>query len=241
MSGHNKWTQIKRQKGTNDAKKSKIFAKLSKVITVTARNGGDPDSNPALRIAVEKAKQVNMPSDNIEKAIKKGTGELAGGNIEEVLYEAYGPASIALIIEGATDNNNRTVSEVKHILSQNSGRLGETGSVQWMFDRFGFVEISKEKLGADADRLEMAAIEAGAEDIADLSDIFVVYTKPENLYGFIEKLKDFSSAIDDSGFEWRAKNKIKIDDEQTNEKIEKLFEALDEQEDVNNVYSNLEE
>lgn len=238
MSGHNKWTQIKRQKGTNDAKRSKIFAKLSKAITLAAKTGGDSDANPVLKIAIDKAKQVNMPSDNIQKAIKKGTGELAGGNLEEVLYEAYGPEGVALIVEATTDNNNRTVSEVKHILSVHGGRLGESGSVKWMFDRFGYLEIAADK-NTDVEKIEMAAIEAGAEDVSVLDDMAVVYVKPEDLYRVKSELEKNGITISAIGFEWKAKNKVKASDDLAG-KIEALFEALDEQDDVNDVYSNLE-
>lgn len=239
MSGHNKWTQIKRQKGANDTKRSKIFAKLSKVITLCTKNGADPDANPALHLAIEKAKQVNMPSDNIQKAIKKGTGELAGESLDEVLYEAYGPEGVALIIEANTDNNNRTVSEVKNILSKNGGRFGESGSVKWMFDHFGYLEVA---LGgkADAEEIEMAAIEAGAEDVTQMEDMVVVFTKPENLYLVKSVLEKGGHSIMETGFEWKAKNKVAVSAE-TSAKIETLFDALDEQDDVNEVYSNLQD
>ncbi|MCK5332584.1 YebC/PmpR family DNA-binding transcriptional regulator [Candidatus Parcubacteria bacterium] len=253
MSGHNKWSKIKRQKGVADVKKGKVFSQLSKQITLEAKNGGDPAMNPALKLVVEKAKQVNMPSDNVEKAIKKGTGELEGGTIEEVLYEAYGPEGIALIIEGTTDSTNRTVAEIKHLLSKNGGRLGETGSVKWMFDRFGYIEIDQKGLQVSEEETEMMIIDAGAEDFSvttsqpPLSEgniknqIIVVYTKPEDLYGVKENLEKKNLTIVDVGFEWKAKNTIKIEDEKVHEKIEKLFEALDEQEDVNDVSSNLED
>ncbi|MCK4525120.1 MAG: YebC/PmpR family DNA-binding transcriptional regulator [Candidatus Andersenbacteria bacterium] len=242
MSGHSKWSKIKRQKGVADVKKGKVFSQLSKMVTLAAKSGGgDASMNPALKLAVEKAKQSNMPLDNIDKAIKKGTGELEGGAIEEVLYEAYGPEGIALIIEGATDNTNRTVAEIKHILSKNGGRLGEVGSVKWMFDRFGYVEIEKKETGLNDDDLEMAIIESGAEDFKLVDDLMVVYTKPEDLYKVKENLEKNNIKIGDTGFEWKAKNTIKIDDEKINARIEKLFEALDEQEDVGEVSSNLEE
>ncbi len=249
MSGHNKWSKIKRQKGVADLKKGKVFSQISKMITIAAKSGGDPDFNPTLSIAVEKAKQVNMPADNIEKAIKKGTGELEGGMVEEVLYEAYGPGGVALIIEATTDNTNRTVAEIKHLLTINNGRLGEAGSVKWMFDRFGYIEIKIEENKLSEDELEMNIIEAGAEDFTtpqpilsggETEDQFVVvYTKPENLYKVKENLENSKIKISDTGFEWKAKNLIKAEDEKTNNRIERLFEALDEQEDVIEVYSNL--
>lgn len=239
MCGHNKWSQIKRQKGVNDAKRSKIFAKLGKIITMAAKHGGEVEMNATLKIAVDKARQVNMPADVIKKAIQKGTGELAGGTIEEILYEAYGPEGTPLIIEATTDNNNRTVSEVKHILSKNGGRLGESGSVKWMFDRFGYAEISRTPT-MDVEAVEMAAIEAGAEDVAVLDSIVVVYMKPADLYLVKSEMEKQGFAIVESGFEWKAKEKVKASDELAG-KIDSLFDALDEQEDVNEVYSNLEE
>ena len=242
MSGHSKWSKIKRQKGVADVKKGKIFSQLSKAVTLTAKDGGgDPSMNPALKLAIEKAKQANMPLDNIEKAIKKGTGELEGGTIEEVLYEVYGPGGIAMIIEGTTDNTNRTVAEIKHILSRNNGRLGEAGSVKWMFERFGYLEIDKSDLKISEDDLEMAIIDSGAEDFNLVENVIIVYTKSEDLYKVKESLEKNNIGISDSGFEWKAKNKIKIDDEKIVKQIEKLFEALDEQEDVGEVFSNLEE
>ncbi|MCK5123330.1 MAG: YebC/PmpR family DNA-binding transcriptional regulator [Candidatus Pacebacteria bacterium] len=242
MSGHSKWSKIKRQKGVADVKKGKVFSQLSKVVTLMAKNGGgDASMNPALKLAVEKAKQANMPLDNIEKAIKKGTGELEGGTIEEVLYEAYGPGGIAIIIEGTTDNTNRTVAEIKHILSMGSGRLGEVGSVKWMFERFGYLEVDKKDLEISEDDLEMAIIDSGADDFKLIDDIVIIYTKPEDLYKVKENLEKNKIKINDTGFEWKAKNTIKIDDEKINARIEKLFEALNEQEDVGEVFSNLEE
>ncbi len=241
MSGHSKWKQIKRQKGVADVKRGKAFSQFSKMITIAAKGGGDPDFNPTLRIAIERAKKSNMPVDNIEKAIKKGTGELAGATIEEITYEGYGPGGIALIIECATDSTNRTVAEIKHILSKGGGRFGEAGSVKWMFDRFGYLEVAKDSAGMSMDELEMNLIEAGAEDFDELPDVLVIYTKPDNVYRVKENLEKKKIVPSDTGFEWKAKNKIKIEDEKVNEQIEKLFEAFEEQEDVSEIYSNMEE
>jgi len=242
MSGHSKWSKIKRQKGIADVKKGKIFSQLSKAVTLAVKDGGgDMSMNPALKLAVEKAKQANMPADNIDKAIKKGTGELEGGTIEKVLYEVYGPGGIAIIIEGTTDNTNRTVAEIKHILSRNNGRLGGAGSVKWMFERFGYLEIDKKDLEISEDDLEMFIIEAEAEDFNFIDDVAVVYTKSEDLYKVKENLEKNNIKINETGFEWKAKDKIKVDDEKVNKQIERLFEALDEQEDVEEVFSNLEE
>lgn len=240
MSGHSKWAQIKRQKGVADVKKGKAFSQLSKMITIVAKNGGDPDFNPSLRIAIEKAKKENMPTDNIERAIKKGAGELEGNAIEEVLYEAYGPGGIALIIEAATDNSNRTVSEIKHILSRNNGVVGETGSVKWMFNHLGYLEIDKRRLEISESDLESAIIDSGAEDFNFQGSIITVYTKPANLYKTKDNLEKRGIKISETGFEWKAKNKIKIEDEKVNKQIEKLFEELEEQEDIGEVHSNLE-
>lgn len=239
MSGHSKWKQIKRQKGVADVKKGKIFSQLSKMITIAARNGGDPDFNPNLRIVIEKAKKSNMPADNIEKAVKKGTGELEGATIEEVTYEGYGPGGIALIIECTTDSNNRTVSEIKNILSKNGGRFGESGSVKWMFDRFGFVEMPVS--GMNKDELEMNIIDAGAQDFEEIGDSLIVYTKPEDVYKVKENLEKKKISIQDAGFEWKPKNKIKIEDEKVKKQIEALFDAIDAHDDVNEIYSNMEE
>jgi len=240
MSGHSKWSKIKRQKGVADVKKGKVFSQFSKIVTLMAKNGGgDASMNPALKLAIEKAKQANMPLDNIEKAIKKGTGELEGGTIEEVLYEAYGPGGIAIIIEGTTDSTNRTVAEIKHILSRNNGRLGEAGSVKWMFERFGYLEVDKKDLNISEDDFEMLIIDAGAEDFNVVGDVVVVSVKPEDLYKVKEDLEKNKLKISDTGFEWQAKNKIKIDDEKVNKQIERLFEALDKQEDVGEVSSNV--
>ncbi len=238
MSGHNKWSKIKRQKGANDLKKGKIFSKLSKMITIAAKGGGDIEMNPTLKLAVDSAKQVNMPSDNIKKAIKKGTGELEGGSIEEVLFEAYGPDGVAMIIEGTTDNNNRTVAEIKHILSVHGGRLGESGSVRWMFEHFGYLEFSK-KDNLNIEDLEISAIDAGAIDVADLDSMIVIYVKPDELYSAKDKIHKEGFTATGFGFEWIPENKMKTDDN-LNSKIEKLFEALDDHEDVNEVYSNIE-
>jgi len=241
MSGHSKWKQIKRQKGVADVKKGKIFSQLSKMITIAAKSGGDPDFNPNLRIVIERAKKSNMPVDNIEKAIKKGTGELAGDTIEEVTYEGYGPGGIALIVECTTDSTNRTVSEMKNILSKNGGRFGESGSVRWMFDRAGFVEIEAFSSGTGKDELEMNIIDSGAQDFEEIGNSIIIYTKPEDVYKVKENLEKKKISVQDIGFEWRPKNRIKIEDEKVKKQIEALFDAIDAHDDVNEIYSNMEE
>ncbi len=237
MSGHSKWSQIKRKKGVADVQRGKIFSKVAKMISVAAREGGDPEMNSKLRMAIEKAREVNMPRDNIERAIKRGTGEVKGVKIEEISYEAYGPGGIALIIEVATDNKNRTLSEIKHILSRFGGRLGESGSVKWMFSRKGVIEceISGDKNKND---LELLIIDAGAEDIKKKGEILEIYTKEGELDKVKENLESQGIKIKSASLDWIAKDSVTIEDKKTKEQLEKLFEALDEQEDVQEIYSN---
>lgn len=238
MSGHSHWHSIRFKKGVVDAKRSKIFSKLSKEISVAAREGGsDLTFNPKLRTIVDKAKSFNMPLDNIDKAIKRGSGELEGFNFEEFTIEAYGPNNIGLIIEGITDNKNRTLSELKVILNQNNGKLVEGGAIKWMFDRKGVIRIEKENI-KDKEDLELLAIESGAENFAWENDSFVVYSKLENL----DKTKNFFEEkgvkIDSASLEWVSKETLTID-ENIKEKAEKLFNALDDHEDVQNIFSNI--
>lgn len=242
MSGHSKWSTIKRKKGVLDAKRGQIFTKMAKLVMVAAKQGGgDPETNFKLRLAVDKARSVNMPSANVERAIKKGTGESAEGNqLEELVYEAYGPGGVALIIEAVTDNKNRTLPEIKTILSDHGGRLGETGSVQWMFKKQGVVVINKP---AD-DKKEMAelvAIEAGADDIKEEDGDLVIYTKSNQLTAVKESLEEAGLTIDSADVELSPTNPLNIKDKSELERIERLMMALDEQEDVNEVYSNLAE
>ena len=239
MSGHSKWSTIKRKKEVTDAKRGRVFSKLSKLITIAARGGGDLEINPGLRTIVEKAKQANMPADNIERAIKKGTGELAGAKMEEILYEAYGPGGIAMLIECVTDNTNRTLSEVKNIVSKLGGRFGSAGSVKWMFDRRGYLEIKKADSDKSGDELELAIIDAGAEDFNEKEEIIEIYTRPEDLYKVKNNLENQKIKTANAGLDWLPKNEVKVKDEKVMSQIEKLFEALDEQDDVNEVYSNL--
>src|SRR5580658_2480191 len=176
MSGHSKWATIKHKKAATDAKRGKIFTRLIKEIMIAARNGGDPDGNPRLRTAILAAKNVSMPSDNIKKAIMRGTGELEGGQIDEVMFEGYGPGGAAVLVMVATDNRNRTVSEIRHMFSKNGGNLGEVGSVAWMFERKGQIIIEKDKAGED--QLMNLVLEAGAEDLRDSGDSWEVISDP---------------------------------------------------------------
>jgi len=237
MSGHSKWANIKHRKESVDKKKGKIFSTMAKMITIAAKNGGDPEMNPGLRLAIEKAKSVNMPNDNIERAIKKGTGKDKEEQLEEVFYEAFGPNGIPLIIEAITDNKNRTLSELRHILLQYNGRMGETGSVKWMFNQKGVIELS---LGSkNKEELELMAIDAGAEDVKWIDDILEVYTKPEDLENAKKNLEKSGIKIENVSLDWVPKDEITIEDESVKKQLEKLFETLDENEDVKEIYSNV--
>ncbi len=247
MSGHSKWSQIKHKKAITDAKKSQAFSKLARIITVAAREkGGDPDSNPALRLAIEKAKSVNMPQNNIEKAIKKGTGEIAGTKIEGYSYEAYGPAGIALIIEGSTDNRNRTFNELKAILKKYNGKIAESGSVSYLFQRKGCISIdlsAQENDFRNIEKLEEIIIESGADDFKVVDDggngqYLEVYTSPTEVDQVRKFLEDYGVKIDSFSLAWLPQNEINVSDVER-EKVDKLIEELIDYQDVNDVYSNL--
>lgn len=233
MSGHSKWHSIKHKKGAVDAKKGKIFTKLARAITVAAKGNPDPDANFQLRLAIDQAKSANMPKDNIERAIARATGE-GKEALEEVLYEAYGPGGVPLIIEVLTDNKNRTVSSIKHILTSSGGRLAGPGSVQYLFERKGVVRIKD--LGPNAEETELKLIDAGAEDIDDDDSMKIIYCAPEKLKNILKALGDMETEY--SGLEWIAKDRV-TPDEETQAKLEKLFDALEEDDDVNDYSSNL--
>lgn len=237
MSGHSHWAGIKHKKGIADAKKGKIFSKIAKMIAIAARKGGDPNMNPGLRFAIEKARSVNMPNENIKRAIKRGTGETKETQLEEVLYEAYGPEGIQLIIEIITDNKNRTLSEIRHILNAHNGRLAEGGSVKWNFNQMGVITI-KPQGSQNKEDLELKAIDTGAEDIKQKGDLLEIYTKAENLAKIKENLEKAGIKIEDTSLDWVPKNEIEIKDQSLKNQLEKLFEALDENDDVNEIYSN---
>ena len=241
MSGHSHAKTIRREKNITDQKRGQMFSKMARVISVAVREGGpNPETNSKLRLAIEMAKQFNMPKDNVERAIKRGTGELGGEKLEEVLFEAYGPRGIAIIIEGITDNKNRALSEVKQILNQNGGKLVGEGSVKWMFERKGCItlRITNQYEYTNREKLEMMAIEAGAEDIYRHDDFLDVYTKIEELEKVKKNLENQRIKIDSSSLDWVAKEEISLD-ERTKETCQKLFEALDESEEVQEIYSNL--
>jgi YebC/PmpR family DNA-binding regulatory protein len=236
MSGHSKWATIKRKKAALDAKKGKIFTKLIKEITIAARQGGgDPANNPRLRLAIDNAKAENMPAENIERAIKKATGELEGVTYHELTYEGYGPAGVAMLVEVATDNKNRTVAEVRHIFSKHGGSLGETGSVAWMFERKGIITLPKQDKSED-DILAIV-LDAGADDLQTEDEFYEITTSVENFESVRKALQENNLKVDNASLQWIAKNTLEVKGEDA-EKVMKLIEALEDCDDVQNVYSN---
>ncbi len=239
MSGHSKWANIKHRKGAVDAKRGKIFTKLIKEITVAARmGGGDPAANPRLRSAIATAKSVNMPKDNVERGIKKGTGELEGVNYEEILYEGYGPGGVAVLVECMTDNRNRTVAEIRSFFSKAGGNMGETGCVAWMFDKKGSILIDKENV--EEEKLMDLAIEAGAEDVVDDGDVFQVLTASEDFDAVREALEGGGVAFIEAGVSMIPKNEIEVADPKTAGSLMRLLENLEDYEDVQNVHANFD-
>ncbi|MBI2444592.1 MAG: YebC/PmpR family DNA-binding transcriptional regulator [Candidatus Magasanikbacteria bacterium] len=239
MSGHSKWHNIQIRKGKQDAKKANIFTKGAKLITVAAQKGGDPAMNFSLRLAMDKARAAGLPKENIERALKRGTGELAGAaRMEEIYYEAYGPGGVAILIKALTDNKNRTVSDLKHILSVSGGSLGNPGSVAWMFEQVGVIIISKQTT-VNRDELELALIEAGAEDISDTEEEVEIKTKIENLPKVLAKLKELNVEVKDSRFRWIAKDRLEPSPEHE-DKLAALFAELEAHDDVEDYYTNAE-
>lgn len=240
MSGHSKWTQIKRQKGTADQKRGNLFTKLTNAITVAAREkGGNPETNFQLRLAIDQAKSANMPRDNIERAIKRGTGELAGSQIEEITYEAFGPGGVALIIESLTDNKNRAVSSLRHILAKYNGSLSGPNSVLWKFDQKGVLRIENFKTKIKAlDEFELKLIDLGVEEIITDEADLIIYTSPHNLQKIKEALNNLSITVAYAEIEYVAKKKNKIDNDSIKEKLENLFEELNNDQDINNYYTD---
>lgn len=241
MSGHSKWHNIQAKKGKADKAKANQFTKVARLITVAAKQGGgDPAMNFALRLAVEKAKEVNMPKDNIERAIKKGTGELNDGTqFEEVLYEGFGPSGVALLVEALTDNRNRTNSEVRNIAAKNGGNIGASGSVQWQFQHVGIVRIPAEEMKKNSTRddFDLAMIEAGAQDISESEFGLEVICPIQNFQAIMEKVQSFGIVPTESGLEWTAKETVALDDA-SSESLQKLIDALEEFDDVKSVYTN---
>lgn len=242
MSGHSKWHNIQARKGKQDAKKSGQFTKLAKAITIAAQKGGDPTANFSLRIAIDKAKAASMPKDNIDRAIKRGIGEDGEAiRMEEVLYEAYGPSGVAVLVKTVTDNKNRTLSDLKHILNISGGSLGSAGSVQWMFGQWGLITLKHDELAKgslDQEGFEMELIDAGLEDIKDGEEGEVdVRTKVENFQKVLNLLKEKGITVKDSGIVWIPKDTIPISKE-IEDKLGELFSELEAHDDVEDYYTN---
>ncbi len=241
MSGHSKWATTKHQKFAADAKRSANFTKLARMITVAARDGGgDPTANFKLRLCIDKAKQSNMPKDNIERAIKHGTGELGGAIIESVTYEAFGSHNAALVIECLTDNRNRTVAEIKHILSRAGATFAGINSVLWMFTHQGVIRIAAAELTGDLDDLELKIIELGAEDITREEEGWTIYTTPDNLPALKDGLDKLNLNLETAAIELIPTNKVSLPDENSRVKMENLIEALEDYDETENVYTNID-
>ncbi len=240
MAGHSKWAQIKHKKAIVDARRGKLFSKLAKEISVAARlGGGDPSMNPRLRTAIEKAKEANMPQDNIKRAIQKGTGELPGAAYEEAMYEGYGPGGVAMLIEVLTDNKNRTVSEIRHLMSKHGGSLGEAGCVSWIFEKKGYILVNKSTI--DEETLMDLIIEAGAEDMKNdpKEENYEIITASEDLQQVRDRLKEKGVKIEVAEITMLPKSYVSLEGE-TAEKMLKLMEVLEDHDDVQNVYANFD-
>jgi YebC/PmpR family DNA-binding regulatory protein len=240
MSGHSKWATTHRQKEVADAKRGAIFTKLANAITIAAKQGGgDIETNFKLRMAIDKARDANMPKDNIERAIKKGSGELGGEQIEEIAYEAFGPAGTAFIIEVVTSNRNRVVSNLKHIFNKYGGSLGSNGSVAWMFERLGVIRILNEEIkDRNIEELELKLIDLNVKDVAKEAEGLIVYTDPIELQRIKNEIEKDGIKITGAEIEYVPKDKIGIKDEATKETLEKILDELEADEDANNYYFN---
>ena len=234
MSGHSKWQTIKRKKGAQDAKRGQEFTKLSNAIAVAAREGEDPETNFRLRLAIDKAKQANMPNSNIEKAVARGSGKDGSAQVEDFLYEGYGPGGVAVIVEGVTDNRNRAASTIRTAFNKNGGNMADTGAVSFQFDRRGIITIET----SDVDEITLAAIDAGAEDVFDEGGMVTVYTGPKQLKQVQQQLQDYNVKSADIGYV--PHNIIKIEDVATAKKVVNLMNVLEDIDDVTDTYTNFD-
>jgi len=235
MSGHSKWSTIKRKKGAEDAKRAKIFTRIGRDIMVAARDGGDENANPRLKLAIAKARAANMPKDNIERAIKKGTGEIAGGEVIEIVYEGYGPEGVAYIVEILTDNKNRALSEVKHAFSKFEGSLATNGAVMWQFDQKGYITIAGD---CDFDEVFMEAADAGAEDVVAEDGIITVYAPREDFATVEKALTQAGYTLDEAELRWFPQNEVTVPVKKALQNM-RLLERLENSDDVQTVASNL--
>jgi len=239
MSGHSKWASIKHKKAATDAKRGKLFTKAIKEITVAARHGGGKlETNPRLRVAIQRAKEANMPADNIDRAIKKGTGELPGVTYEEFSYEGYGPKGVAIMIEALTDNKNRTTSEVRNLLAKKGGNMAGSGSVSWIFEKKGYFLVKKSE--ATEDKLMSVALEAGAEDLTDEGDSFAVKTQPQEYEKVKQALQEGGIKTEVADLTMIPKSTVKITEKTAAEQVLALVESLEDHDDVQNVYANFD-
>lgn len=237
MSGHSKWATIKHKKAALDAKRGKVFTRIIKEIMIAARSGGDPDANPRLRTAIVAAKAVSMPADNIKRAIMRGTGELEGSQIDEILFEGYGPGGAAVLVNVATDNRNRTVSEIRHLFSKNGGNLGEQGSVSWMFERKSQIVVDAEK--TTEDQLMSIVLDAGADDLRSHEGAWEILSPPEAHEAVLQALQKAGISTESAEVAMVPKNTIKLEGKNAQAML-KLYDALEEHDDVQNVYGNYE-
>lgn len=241
MAGHSKWANIKHKKAKSDEKRGKEFTKIAKEITIAVRSGGggDPESNSKLKLAIQKAKAINMPNDNITRAIKKGTGELDSEVLEEIVYEGYAAGGVAVMLEIATDNRNRTSSDIRHYFSKYNGNLGESGCVAWMFKRAGLISIPRETVSMDEEEFMLKALELGAEDIRDEEDQIDVVTSVEAFLEVKEALEGEGFKIEEADIVFLPENSVEINDPEVAARIIKLIDMLEDHDDVQNVYTNM--
>lgn len=241
MSGHSKWANIKHKKGRQDAAKGKVFTKVGRELIVAARAGGaNPDANFRLKIAIQKAKACNMPADNIQRAIQKGAGAADGSNYEELTYEGYGPGGVAVMVNIMTDNRNRTAGEIRHIFSKNGGNMGETGCVSWMFKEKGLLTVAAEDLRTDADDLMLTALDAGAEDVQEQEDAFEIITAPENFQKVKDQMEAGGIVFSEAEITMIPETTAEITDPDQAKLLLRLMDYLEEHDDVQNTYTNLD-
>jgi YebC/PmpR family DNA-binding regulatory protein len=237
MSGHSKWATIKHKKAATDAKRGSLFTKLIKEISVAARGGGNPDTNPRLRVAIERAKESSMPSDNIDRAIKKGTGQLEGVTYEDITLEGYGPGGVAVYVEGVSDNKNRTTAEVRTIFTKRGGNMAGAGSVAWMFEKKGYIVVNK--TSAEEDKLMGVALDAGAEDMIVEDENYAIKTSPQDFFKVKKAIDDAGIKTEDAEITLLPKNTVKVEGSDA-KKILELVDAIEEHEDVQHVYANFD-
>lgn len=237
MSGHSKWATIKHKKAATDAKRGNLFTKLIKEITVAARNGGNPDTNPRLRVAIERAKESSMPADNIDRAIKKGTGQLEGVTYEDITLEGYGPGGVAIYVEGVSDNKNRTTAEVRTIFTKKGGNMAGAGSVAWMFEKKGYIVVSKSII--EEDKLMSIALEAGAEDMIVEDENYAIKTTPQDYFKVKKAIDDAGIKTEDAEITLLPKSTVKLAGDDA-KKVLDLVDSIEEHEDIQHVYANFD-